>query len=92
MVDKYNTEAREAGLSESQMHAVRGDLLAPAGGQLESQDFYGFDLIIMSMALHHVDEPNKIIARFVDRLKAGGTVLIIDWIRQGFRGGPLPGY
>lgn len=80
MVDKYNSEAREAGVSEDQMHAVRGDLLAPADGLLGSQDLHNFDLIIMSMALHHVDEPNKMIAKFVERLKPGGTVVIIDWI------------
>ncbi|CAD6585424.1 MAG: hypothetical protein ASARMPREDX12_001996 [Alectoria sarmentosa] len=80
MVDKFNAGARDAGRSEIQMHAVRGDLLAPAQGSLESQDFYGFDLAIMSMALHHIDNPEAMIAKLVERLKPGGTVLIIDWI------------
>ncbi|KAI4147177.1 MAG: hypothetical protein LQ341_001857 [Variospora aurantia] len=85
MVDKYNAEARKAGMSEDQMHAVRGDLLAPAGGPLQGQEFHNFDLIVMSMALHHVDEPNKIVAKFVERLKPGGTVVIIDWIPKSSR-------
>lgn len=80
MVDKFNAGARDAGISEIQMHAVRGDLLAPAQGSLESQDFYGFDLAIMSMALHHIDNPETMIAKLVERLKPGGTVLIIDWV------------
>ena len=80
MVDKYNIEARETGRSEIQMHAVRGDLLAPAEAPLESEDFYGFDLVIMSMALHHVDNPKAMVARLVERLRPGGTVVIIDWI------------
>lgn len=80
MVDKFNAGAREAGVPEIQMHAVRGDLLAPAQGSLESQDLYGFDLAIMSMALHHVDNPEAMVARLVERLKPGGTVVIIDWI------------
>lgn len=83
MVDKYNTGAREAGMSEVQMHAVQGDLLAPSGGPLESQDFYGFDLAVMSMALHHVDDPKAMIAKLVERLKPGGTVVVIDWIPSG---------
>ena len=83
MVDKFNAEAREAGVSEAQMHAVRGDLLAAAGGTLESQDFYDFDLAIMSMALHHIDEPEAMITKLVERLKPGGTVVIIDWIPSG---------
>ena len=81
MVDKFNAGARETGISEAQMHAVRGDLLAPAAeGPLESPDFYGFDLVVMSMALHHVDEPEAIVMNLVKRLKPGGTVVIIDWI------------
>lgn len=80
MVDRFNAGAREAGVSETQMHAVRGDLLAPAQGSLQSQDLYGFDLAIMSMALHHVDDPEAMVAKLVERLKPGGTVVIIDWV------------
>ena len=80
MVDKFNARAREAGVPEVQTRAVRGDLLAPAQGSLESQKLYGFDLAIMSMALHHVDNPEAMVAKLVERLKPGGTVVIIDWI------------
>lgn len=80
MVAKFNAGARETGMSEIQMHAVRGDLLAPAQGSLESQDLFGFDLAIMSMALHHVDDPEAMVGKLVERLKPGGTVVIIDWI------------
>ena len=80
MVDTFNAEAREAGMSETQMHAVRGDLLAPAGGPLGGSDFHNFDLVIMSMALHHVDNPEVTVRKLVERLKPGGTVVIIDWI------------
>ena len=83
MVDKFNAQAREAGLSEDQMHAVRGDLLASAKSPLESSEFYDFDLAVMSMALHHVDDPKTIIAKLVERLKPGGIVVIIDWIPSG---------
>ena len=80
MVDKFNAEAREAGMSEAQMRAVRGDLLAPADGSLGDPAFYDFDLAVMSMALHHVDDPKAMVARLVERVKPGGTVVIIDWI------------
>ncbi len=84
MVDKYNAGAREAGRSEAQMHAVRGDLLVPAAASgLNSQEFQSFDLVIMSMALHHVDNPQTMINRLVQRLKPGGTVVIVDWIPSG---------
>ena len=80
MVDRYNAEAREAGVSEAQMYAVRGDLMESSGGPLEGQDFFNFDLIIMSMALHHIDDPKTMMAELVGRLKPGGRVVIIDWI------------
>ena len=80
MVNKFNAEAREAGTSEAQMRAVRGDLLAPPGGLLEDREFYGFDLAVMSMALHHVDDPKAMIAKLVERVKPGGIVVIIDWV------------
>ena len=80
MVDKFNAEAREAGMSEAQMRAVRGDLLAPMGGLLGDPEFHGFDLAVMSMALHHVDDPKAMVARLVERVKPGGTVVVIDWI------------
>ncbi|KAF6222489.1 hypothetical protein HO173_013413 [Letharia columbiana] len=34
----------------------------------------------MSMALHHVDDPEAMVTKSVERLKPGGTVVIIDWI------------
>lgn len=83
MVGKFNSEAREAGKSEAQMCAVRGDLLALAGGPLESQEFFGFELAVMSMALHHVDNPEAMIVKLVERLKPGGTVVIIDRLPSG---------
>ena len=83
MVDKYNAEAREAGMSEDDMYAVRGDVMAPAGGPLEGQDFFDFDLIIMSLALHHVDDPNNMLAKLVERLKPDGRIMIIDWLPSG---------
>ena len=83
MVEKFNSEAREAGMTEAQIRAVRGDLLAPIEGQLESQEFYDFDLAVMSMALHHVEDPKIMIAKLVERLRPGGTVVIIDWIPSG---------
>ena len=83
MVDKFNIEAREAGMTEARIRAVRGDLLAPIEGQLESQEFYDFDLAVMSMALHHVENPKIMIAKLVERLKPGGTIVIVDWIPSG---------
>jgi SAM-dependent methyltransferase len=85
MVEKYNEAARKQGLSEQQMLAVRGDLLGPEAEipkALKEADFYDFDVIVMSMALHHVEDPKLMTAKLVERLKDGGSLLIIDWDRS----------
>ena len=82
MVDRYNADAREAGVSGKRMYAIRGDLMDISEGPLEGQDFFNFDLIIMSMALHHIDDPKRMITELVRRLKPGGRAVIIDWIRS----------
>lgn len=79
MVEKYNREAKEAGLSESQLYAVRGDLVADEE-PLRAPKFFDFDFAIMSMALHHVQDPKAMLATLVERVKPGGRVIIIDWL------------
>ncbi|KFY32268.1 hypothetical protein V493_00358 [Pseudogymnoascus sp. VKM F-4281 (FW-2241)] len=82
MVKKYNDAARMQSLSEQQMHAVQGDLLVPPGKApeaLKTEDLYDFDVIVMSMALHHVEDPQQMTTRLVERLRDGGSILIIDW-------------
>lgn len=81
MVDKYNRRAREAGIPESQMHAVLGDLTAPeiAPSLVDNKDLFDFDLIITSLALHHIEDPQHAINRLVERLRPGGTLVVIDF-------------
>lgn len=83
MVAKFNENARKQGLTEEQMHAVQGDLLATtddAYGALKGAEFYNVDLIVMSMALHHVEDPQMMIVKLVERLRAGGVLVVIDWM------------
>lgn len=83
MVEQYNKSARTHGVPESQMFAIQGDLAAPLNEKshpsLSSSDFLQFDLIVMSMALHHIDVPKVLIQRLVERLSQGGVLVIIDW-------------
>ena len=86
MVELYNKAAEANGLTSDQMRAVQGDLLAtrnhPGESSLDSPEFFNFDLIIMSMALHHVHGPEEMVAKLVDRLKEGGMVIFIDWVPE----------
>jgi SAM-dependent methyltransferase len=85
MVEKYNTAARMQGLSEQQMQAIQGDLSVPLEKTPETMrrsDLYRFDVAVISMALHHVENPQEMVARLVERLRDGGSLLIIDWATE----------
>lgn len=86
MVEKFNEAARMQGLSKQQMYAIKGDLQSTTAEltypDLQGEDFFGFHIIIMSMGLHHIENPQDILTRFVERLKDGGVVIIIDWVSE----------
>lgn len=81
MVEKFNRAARKQGISERQMYAVRGDLLATSGTfpALQAEDFFNFDVIVMSMALHHIGDPQEMLTKLVERLRERGSIVITDW-------------
>ncbi|KAK3191506.1 hypothetical protein K4F52_002321 [Lecanicillium sp. MT-2017a] len=79
MVEQYNDQAAKAGHAPSAMHAVQGDIVESAATTSTPQPTY--DLIIMSLALHHVQDPNGLIAKLAQQLKPRtGVLVILDWI------------
>lgn len=84
MIEKYNAAAREQGLSEEQMHAVLGDLMASElEPSLLCKELFDYDLVVICMALHHLEDPQEAVKRLVERLKVGGVLLVIDWAADG---------
>lgn len=83
LVEQYNKSARSHGVPESQMFAIEGDLAVPlteaSHPSLGSSDFFQFDLIVISMALHHIEVPKVLIERLVERLNDGGVIVIVDF-------------
>ena len=80
MVETYNAKARERSLTENQMHAVHGDLMAqPVDPSFLGEKWTNFDLATISMALHHLEDPFEGVKKLVERLREGGTLLVIDW-------------
>lgn len=79
MVDQYNLKARAEGL-EGKVHAVQGNLVddTESTADLSAPEYTGFDVVAISMALHHVDDPGALIRKLADRVRAGGRLLIID--------------
>ena len=85
MVKLYNETARTQGISKDNMIAIQGDLLAPSQEMIDSMkasQYEDFNIIVMSMALHHVSDPQLMLTRLVERLAEGGTILIIDWANE----------
>ena len=84
MVENFNKAARLQGLSEQEMYAVQGDLGSSTATnthpELQGEDFYGFHVIVISMALHHIENPQELLKRLVERLRDGGAIIIIDWV------------
>ncbi|KAI0379583.1 S-adenosyl-L-methionine-dependent methyltransferase [Hypomontagnella monticulosa] len=93
MVDEYNNMRRQSGIAPERMHAVRGNFLDTGNNDIiTGPDFHGVDAIIMSMALHHVGNPEAMLSKMVDRLRSNGVLVIIDWMdfAHGHQGGDKP--
>lgn len=63
------------------MRAIQGDLIDPQY-PLDQPAWWGFDAAIISMALHHVKDPVDLLKRLCQRLKPGGSLVVIDWLQR----------
>ncbi|USP75559.1 hypothetical protein yc1106_02833 [Curvularia clavata] len=83
MLAKYNATAARLGLGPDEMMGVRGDLFAeplePTDPPLPEDRLQNFDLVAICMALHHMQDIQLAISKLAERLRPGGTLLIIDW-------------
>ncbi|CZT21196.1 uncharacterized protein RCC_07058 [Ramularia collo-cygni] len=83
MLAKYKNTASSLGLGTDEMLAVRGDLTAEpvetTDPPLPEEKLRNFDLIAICMALHHMEDIQRTITKLVERLRPGGTMLVIDW-------------
>ena len=82
MVNEYNKNAEKTGFSHK-MAAWKGDLFADtASTELPGPEFFDFDVVLVSMALHHFDDPSKALKCLGDRLKKGGVCVIVDLVPE----------
>lgn len=83
MLAKYNATAARLGLGPDEMLGVRGDLFAEplkaTDPALPDERLRGFDLVAICMALHHMQDIQLAISKLAERLRPGGTLLVIDW-------------
>jgi SAM-dependent methyltransferase len=82
MVQKYNDDAKSAGLPPERVNAVVGDLCADeVPDHLKTPEFHDFDIAVISLGFHHFENPMRAIERLTERLKtATGTLIIVDFL------------
>ena len=82
-VERYNEEAGKLfGEGHDRMHAVQGDLDNPSSS-LDQADWSNFDVAVISMALHHVPHPVKMLSQLRERLRTGGCLVVVEWYEEG---------
>lgn len=91
MVDQFNAKARESNHAESDMYAIQGNLTEalPEESPLQKPEFFNFDLIVICLALHHIQDAQNLVNRLVERLGEGGRLVVIDWA-SGFEKDGVP--
>ncbi|VTT56223.1 unnamed protein product [Fusarium fujikuroi] len=83
MVEQYNKMALKAGYTSTKMRAIQADLIDPEltpSPEIDTPGFFDFDVVVMCMALHHIEDPDNMILQLSKRLRPGGILLIIDWV------------
>ncbi|OHE98521.1 hypothetical protein CORC01_06142 [Colletotrichum orchidophilum] len=75
-VERFNECATRLGYSPTQAHAIAGDL--SSDGSLVAEE--SFDVVIISMALHHLDDPQNMLNLLAKRLKPGGVLIAVEGV------------
>ncbi|KAK9364688.1 S-adenosyl-L-methionine-dependent methyltransferase [Lipomyces kononenkoae] len=81
MVAQYNAHAGALSSDAAKMSAIQGNLTDrdhPPAEQFADARYFDFDLIVVGMALHHIDDPTFAITRLGERLKRRGVMFVID--------------
>lgn len=78
MIDEFNRNARNMDLTQK-MIGYKADLLKESvPTEFSGPDFTEFDMVTVSMALHHFEDPQTALQRLGGRLKKDGSCMIID--------------
>jgi SAM-dependent methyltransferase len=80
MVAEYKKSAVELGFGPERMNAYQHDLLGESETPSAVPELDKFDIAIVSMALHHVEDPGKLLQKLSEQLKPGGVCVIVDMI------------
>ncbi|KXH60507.1 methyltransferase domain-containing protein [Colletotrichum salicis] len=76
IVQRYNECAVRLGYAPAQVHAVAGDL----SSDVELANEGVFDVVIISMALHHLDDPLGMLKLLAKRVRVGGVLIAVEGV------------
>ncbi|KAK2062319.1 methyltransferase domain-containing protein [Colletotrichum caudatum] len=76
IVGRFNDCAAQLGYSPAQAHAVAGDLATDGSLAAEA----GFDVVIISMALHHLEDPKGMLGLLAQRVRPGGVLIAVEGV------------
>ncbi|KAK2011308.1 methyltransferase domain-containing protein [Colletotrichum eremochloae] len=76
IVGRFNDSASRLGYSPAQAHAVAGDLATDGSLAPEGE----FDAVIISMALHHLDDPKGMLGLLARRVRRGGVLIAVEGV------------
>lgn len=74
------------GLSEDDMIGYHGDLCVPTEedpAAFRDAKFFNFEMACVGLGFHHFDNPALAAKRLVARLRAGGVLMILDFLPHG---------
>ncbi|KAF6812557.1 methyltransferase domain-containing protein [Colletotrichum sojae] len=76
IVDRFNDCAARLGYDPSQARAIAGDLATDESLAAPAL----FDVVIISMALHHLDDSRAMLLRLAERVKPGGVLIAVEGV------------
>ncbi|KAI0107212.1 S-adenosyl-L-methionine-dependent methyltransferase [Nemania sp. FL0031] len=96
MVDAYNRLAGQLGAYPQRMSAVQGNVLddehdGGSSAAMNGPEFSDVDVVFMTMALHHIQDPVALLSKLVQRLRPGGVLILVDWLAASNPGSSVGG-
>ena len=85
MIERYKQLTCSHAPSGLQVSCLEGNIFAEQDmpSLLQEPALYDFDIVAVGFGFHHFDSPSLCIQRLAERLRPGGTVLIIDFCAGG---------
>lgn len=86
MVEEFNRNAVTLGLTDKAIGRECDLLAGDVPPEFNEPLYKDFDMLTISMALHHFEHPDRALQRLGERVKAGGACFIIDLVPSSGNG------